>query len=271
NLNAPDISQHVILIHGDLGTGERLQAVQLRHSIEAMPWDHFQHVVFIPGLFHLKMACTEAIWHCFTQPPATQEDETCLIHDVVLLRPKETVIYCLKPGFQRTHQRIGHAGICQWLNCWRVHIKLKRFTSLEAYAASEPTLDDLIVIADEVTQTYTANYQLCYMKKRPEKDPDLQFENTVLMNRYFLLYEELSYAMNCGDIGHVETCTVHWIPILKAVGKHKYATQMTNFLINVHFIYPLGLRYMCCMISLASESHWASNETVSCRLVCGAQ
>ncbi|KAF8836714.1 hypothetical protein BDN67DRAFT_886585, partial [Paxillus ammoniavirescens] len=68
-----------------------------------------------------------------------------------------------------------------------------------------------------------------------------QFENTLLLNKYFLLYKELSYAMNCSDIGHVETCIVSWIPILKAVGKHKYVTYMTNFLLNVHFLYPPGL------------------------------
>ncbi|KIJ12626.1 hypothetical protein PAXINDRAFT_82563 [Paxillus involutus ATCC 200175] len=258
NVDTPDISQHVILIHGDLGTGERLQAVQLRCSIEATPWDCFQHVVFIPGLFHLKMACAEAIWRCFIQPPAAREDETCLIHDVALLRPKETGIYCLKPGFRQTHQLIGHAGICQRLDCWRVHVKLKRFASLEAYAASELTLDDLKAMTDEVTQTYIANYQLRYMKKRPEKDHNLQFENAVLMNRYFLLYEELSYAMNHGDIGCVKTCTVHWIPILKAVGKHKYATQMTNFLINVHFIYPLVIDGLT---RHAVRYHWLVNPT----------
>lgn len=59
---SPDLTPYVVLIHGDLGTGERLQAVQICRSIEAMPWDRFQHVIFIPGLFHLKMACTDAIW-----------------------------------------------------------------------------------------------------------------------------------------------------------------------------------------------------------------
>ncbi|KIK71832.1 hypothetical protein PAXRUDRAFT_181768, partial [Paxillus rubicundulus Ve08.2h10] len=72
NLDAPNISQHVIMIHSDLGTGDQLHAVQLRCSIEAMLWDRFQHAVFIPGLFHLRMACAEAIWHCFIQPPAAR-------------------------------------------------------------------------------------------------------------------------------------------------------------------------------------------------------
>lgn len=45
--------------------------------------------------------------------------------------------------------------------------------------------------------------------------------------------------MNSGDIACVETCIVSWILILKAIGKHKYASHMTNFLYNVHFVYPL--------------------------------
>jgi len=32
--DSPDISQYVILVHGDLGTGEQIQAVQLRRSIQ---------------------------------------------------------------------------------------------------------------------------------------------------------------------------------------------------------------------------------------------
>ena len=71
----------------------------------------------------------------------------------------------------------------------------------------------------------------------------MQFENSQLLHKYFLLYEELSHAMNSGDIGRVETCIVSWIPILKAVGKHKYATHMTKFLIDVHFLYPPRLGY----------------------------
>ncbi|KAI5982250.1 hypothetical protein EDD15DRAFT_2391332 [Pisolithus albus] len=253
-LDAPDISRHVVLIHGDLGTGERLQGVQLQRSIEGMPWDHFQHVVFIPGLFHLKMACAEAIWRCFLQPLAAREDETSLIHDVTLLRPRETGIYCSKPGFRRMHQLIGHAGVCRRLDCWRIHVEDLGFESLEALAASKPTLDSLRTIAEHLVRNCVANYQLRHMKKKPTDERDVQFENAMLMNKYCLLYEELSYAMNCGDVGRVETCIVPWIPILKAVGKHKYVTQMTNFLTNVHRVYPPGLRH-------AIRYHWLVNPT----------
>jgi len=191
------------------------------------------------------MACAEAIWRCFIQPSAAREDETSLMYDISTLRPKETGLFCSKPGFRWTHQLIGHAGICRRLDCWRVHVKKIGFESLEAFAASTPTLDEVKAMASDLVQTYVAKYQLHYVKQKPEKERDIQYENALLMQQYFLLYEELSHAMNRGDIGRVETCIVHWIPILKAVGKHKYATQMTNFLVNVHFVYPTQLR--CCI------------------------
>lgn len=240
--DSPDISEYVVLVHGDLGTGERLQLAQLRRSMELAPWSRFQHVLFIPGLFHFKMACADAIWRCFLHPLAAREDETSLMHDVAHLRPKETGIYCSNPGFRRMHQLIGHAGICRRLDCWRVH--LTGFTDLEAFAASEPSLDDLKSLAEELAQNYlaTGTHHLYRMRCQPEKERDLQFEDALLLNKYFLLYEELSYAMNCGDIGRVEMCIVEWIPILKAIGKHKYATHMMSFLLNVHFEYPPGLK-----------------------------
>ena len=82
DMDSLDISEHVILIHGVLGTGEHLQSAQLHCLIESSPWNRFQHVVFIPGLFHLKMACADALWRCFIYPPTACEDEMSLMHDL---------------------------------------------------------------------------------------------------------------------------------------------------------------------------------------------
>ena len=245
DMDSPNISisKHVILIHRDLGTGERLQSAQLHCSIKSTPWNRLQHVVFIPGLFHLKMVCADALWRCFIYPPTAREDETSLMCDIAQIRPKETGIYCTKPSFRRMHQLIGHAGICRHLDCWRIHTANKKgYDSLDTFTASNPTFDDLTAMAEDMVHIYVATHRLQRMHRKAEKEHNLQFENALLLNKYFLLYEELSYAMNSGDIGRVETSIVSWIPILKAIGKHKYATHMTNFLINVHFVYPAGLR-----------------------------
>ncbi|KAI6022192.1 hypothetical protein BKA83DRAFT_4014421, partial [Pisolithus microcarpus] len=96
-------------------------------------------------------------------------------------------------------------------------------------------------MAKDICHTYVANHQLDCMHRKNERERDLQFENVLLLNKYFLLYEELSYGMNSGDIGHVETCIISWIPVLKGIGKHKYASHMMNFLFNMHHVYLLGL------------------------------
>ena len=95
---SPDLSEYVVLIHGDLGTGEQIQGVQIWQSIEATPWDPFQHDIFIPGLFHLQIACADTIWQCFIHSLAVRGDETSLMHNVLQLWPKEMGTY-LKTRF----------------------------------------------------------------------------------------------------------------------------------------------------------------------------
>jgi len=64
----------------------------------------------------------------------------------------------------------------------------------------------------------------------------------LLLLQYLLLYKEMSYAMNSGDIGRVETLFSAWIYLFRATGKHKHATQIIKFLTDVHFVYPEGLQ-----------------------------
>jgi len=98
------------------------------------------------------MACVDAIWRCFIQLPGAREDETCLMNDTNLLFPRETSIFTSKPGFCQMHQLISYAGICQWLNCWLAYIQMKiqGLTSLDDFASTKPTIDDLKSMADEI-------------------------------------------------------------------------------------------------------------------------
>ncbi|KAI6101839.1 hypothetical protein F5141DRAFT_1190106 [Pisolithus sp. B1] len=199
--DSPDISKYVILVHGDLRTREPLQATQLHCLIECTSWNHLQHIIFIPGLFHLKMA-------------SVHEDETSLMYNVTQLHPKETGIYTMKPGFY--------------------------------FALLKPTLNDLQIMANDICHTYIASHQLDRMCRKHESERDLQLKNALLLNKYFLL----------GNIAHVETCIVSWILILKAIGKHKYASHMMNFLFNMHFVYLPGLRHAVHYHILINPTGW---------------
>lgn len=66
----------------------------------------------------------------------------------------------------------------------------------------------------------------------------------MLMHQYFLLYEELSWSMNEGDIRCVETLFLLWIFLFYAIGKHKHAKHMIKFLTDMHFLYPERLHHV---------------------------
>jgi hypothetical protein len=51
------------------------------------------------GLFHLKMACADAIWRIFIQPKNSDKDPNSLILFISQIHPKETGKIKSKLGF----------------------------------------------------------------------------------------------------------------------------------------------------------------------------
>ncbi|KAI0685844.1 hypothetical protein BC835DRAFT_1408708 [Cytidiella melzeri] len=232
-----DISEHVVLFYGDLGTGEKIEASLERRSIEGTPWLCLQFVVF--------MACVDALWKIFIQPGTARTDSTCLMKDVSILRPRETGTVASKPGFRRMHQIIQHAGICRRLDCWRVEAQRRdpSHTSLQLFAASKPSLDYLKAVANHLAMNCVDRKEKLHnLRSQASSVRDRQYENNLLLHEYFCLYEEITFAMNHGDIGCVESCFIPWIWIFKATGKHKYVKHRVKYLSNVPFLYPPGLK-----------------------------
>ena len=240
-----DVSKQVVLIHGDLGTGERISSILKRRSIEDRPWERFQFAKYCVGFFHVKMACAETLWRIFLKLAPAQLDETCVMKDIGALRPKETRKISSKFEFRCTHQAIKHVGIARRLDCWRIAVQKKypQFSSLEEFAKTNPKLTDLRAMAKELVLDYIANHKLSSLRTKSRSERDEQFENATLVQQYFLLYEELSYSMNMGDIGRLERCLLPWILLFKATGKHKYGTAMEKFLVDTHFDCPVPLRH----------------------------
>ncbi|KAF7974578.1 hypothetical protein HWV62_11956 [Athelia sp. TMB] len=247
-----DIGDQVILIHGDLLTGERIQSLQATCSEEATPWRHFQFVVYVMGLFHLKMVCADAIWWMHIQLLRTRGKEgakrastNSLMSHVSIIRPRETGKMESKPGFRRVHKTVEHVGAVSRLDCWRL-VAMRAgcgVQTLKDFAALLPRWEELQAMATQLVLQYVAS---------PDTFPDLrsqplairnqEHEKLLLRQQHFLLYEEMSYAMNEGDIGRVEDAFMPWVFIFKGCGKHKYAAQMIRYLHNVHFIYSEGLK-----------------------------
>ena len=200
-----DMRKYVILFHGDLGTFERVLGVLQRRALEETALRRYQFLIFIIGIFHLKMACADALWRIFIDPKTARIDVNSLLQFVAQYRLRETGKIGSDPGFRRMHEVIGYTGVALRLDAWRVEVKKRNheWISLEAFAQSEPAQEFIEDIADCLAVNYVAGYEANIFKLRGKAfaSRDFQHENILIMQQYFLLYEEISFSMNHGDIG----------------------------------------------------------------------
>lgn len=242
-LKSPD--NHVVLFFGDLLTGDRIRGLLQSRGEEDTPFNRLNCVVYVMGLFHLKMAAADALWRIFIRPKKhnkTDMDDNSLMSYVTELRPKETGKVESNPGFRRMHEIIQHAGIVSRLDCWRLAAECD---TLDDFAAKKPSWDKLQKMAWELVEKHVSKSNDISMERnKPSAERDFQYENSLLRHQYFLLYEELSHAMNYGDIGRLEQCMLSWMFIFQGCGKHKYSAELRRYLENMYFIYPDGLRYV---------------------------
>ncbi|KIJ96063.1 hypothetical protein K443DRAFT_107777 [Laccaria amethystina LaAM-08-1] len=241
---AQDPQNRVILISGDLLTIQHLRSLQTTRAEESTPWGRVQFMVVVMGLFHLKMACADAMWRIFIHNKAKEPGPNDLITHVGQIRPKETRKIETKPGFRRMHECIQHVGIVSRLEVWRLAAKDKfsGVATLEDFADLAPAWDVLQEMAAQIASRNPTPAKFSRMRARKVGERDQQLENMMLREAYFLLYEEISHGLNHGDIGRVESCFMPWALIFAGCGKHKYAAEMRRYLEDIHFVYPESLR-----------------------------
>ncbi|KAI0332529.1 hypothetical protein GY45DRAFT_1396349 [Cubamyces sp. BRFM 1775] len=240
----PDV---VTLVHGDLGTYERVQSAQRRRSVEDTPYDRLQSVVFVIGLFHLKMAAADAIWRLLVAPDNARVDEASFMRLIGRLRPQESSRLVANAKFRQQHELINHVLTVLVLDAWRAEIKKRKKASLEEWAKKEPSSAEIEDIAKTLVMDYVegAGIDMYELEGRPRKERDQVRENVMRTMHYLLLYEELCYSLNAGDIGRFETILPHWIAIFRATGKHKYGIHTLRFIHALYFVYPERLRLVC--------------------------
>ena len=184
NEHLRELGNSVIIVFGDLLTGQHVRSLLESRSIEPTPWRRMQFIVFGMGLFHLKMACADAIWRVFirSNSSTSSSDTNTLMEHVSQIRPKETGKISSKPGFHRMHEVIQHVGIVSRLDVWRLAAtKLNSgYLSLNDFAKSEPTWEQLEAIANDIITRNGNRQQFGRIKLRPDATRDKQLENTIL-------------------------------------------------------------------------------------------
>ncbi|KAI0635613.1 hypothetical protein C8Q77DRAFT_1169779 [Trametes polyzona] len=236
-----DISQLVILFGGNLGTYERVLSALRRRSVEHTPYERLQFMVFILGLFHLKMAAADTIWRLLVTPEGARKDETGFYKIAAKLRPNTSSHIIANAKFREQHELIEHVGVILRLDAWRTEVERRtRLATLEEWAETKPSLADIKEFADQLVCDYVEGegINLFDLSLNPPSARDSVHENTIRTQHYLLMYTELSYSMNAGDIGRIEATYQVWIPLFRAAGKHKYGSRTLHFLHSLYFVYP---------------------------------
>ncbi|KAI0750575.1 hypothetical protein BC629DRAFT_1584883 [Irpex lacteus] len=232
--------EYNILVHGDLGTGERLEGTQKSRSIEGKPMRRLQSTLFVFGLFHLQMAAADAIWRMFIEPKAQRMEPNGLYQQACKVRPRDSGRIGSKPGFRLMHDLIAQCATARMLDIWRVETQNRGYSSLDSYAAAASWSD-----IEEMSMSLVHKY----IDKSAAKDQEFR-NNTLILGR-LLDYVELAHAMKHGDIGRVEGTFLKWAFVFKSVGKHKYSAHLIKTMVNLRFVYPdrlaraIRLNWLC--------------------------
>ena len=117
NVSDSSLEEYVTLVHGDLSTKERIDALQRMRVIEHNAKNHLSWVLFIPSLFHFKMACTDAFGRIHVMPRAGQDDPMGFFEYIHHMRPRETGKFVSSPGFCCMHDTIHHTTCIDILDC----------------------------------------------------------------------------------------------------------------------------------------------------------
>ncbi|KAJ3475461.1 hypothetical protein NLI96_g11820 [Meripilus lineatus] len=244
NTDIIDFSEMVSIVHGDLGCFEKAISGMKRRSVEFTELERLQFVVFVIGLFHMKMAAADAMWRIFMPAKNPSEDPSSFLNLMKKLRPNQYGRIQSSAKFRDQHELVSEVGIVLQLDAWRVEISRQFGKSLEEWAISEPSLQEIQEVADVLATRYVAGegINIWGLRKATPSIRDRQYENILLTHQYLLLYEELSYSLNAGDIGRFETLLPQWISIFRSTGKHKYCNRLLQFMYQLYFVYPEGLR-----------------------------
>ncbi|KAF7293391.1 hypothetical protein MIND_01116100 [Mycena indigotica] len=158
--NTTPLGNRIVLVFGDLGVGDRIQSAKASRSEESTAWRRLENIVYVMGLFHVKMACADAIHRAFiaAKPARKDTDKYSLFHHAETIRRKESSKIQTKPGFRLMHEIILHTGIGCRLDIWRTFIKKinSQWTSLEKYAESMPLFDDICAVSRRIVMEYVA-------------------------------------------------------------------------------------------------------------------
>lgn len=232
-----DLEDHALLLHGDLGTGEKVDSLQESRAIEKTARDRLQSLVFIIGWFHTRMAMIDSLWRLWIAPERTRAGHIThplsILQLCAILRPRDMGKITKNPGFRMAHSLIEHLTLALIADAWRLVVEEEYGISLSKW---KPTWEQVVEMSRRVVRNFIASQM--YRPATGGNATDNVRDQMRLFLRNGLHYLAITQASRYGDVGRMEELLPEWVYIWKHTGKHKYAAHYSRFLINLDEGWP---------------------------------
>ncbi|KAF8055763.1 hypothetical protein FPV67DRAFT_1434407 [Lyophyllum atratum] len=216
-------------VHDDIYLGTRCD--------DLTPWDRREVFQLAFGTFHLVM---NLIWALLNIHRGSLNQLGSLTHLFAVL--EKTRLGCERPDYHTLLAALTQILDGLMLNAWRRECGFK---SLDEYAKSKPSSEDLLKLARIIVQNYATPQEAFPPADKPRKAKkpsssaanghikDPIHENVVRLTRDLLYVTELVHAVADGDIGRVEDILPDLACIFRGAGSNNYAAEILHLLFNL--------------------------------------
>ncbi|KLO04322.1 hypothetical protein SCHPADRAFT_897121 [Schizopora paradoxa] len=230
-VNPDDMEDLAIPCINDQATNARIRAAQAMRSADTNSFNKVANFQLGMGLFHTQMNDS---WALLGIHRGSLKDPGSLQYAADLLHHSR--VGSDRPDYYTLTSLFDKVLKANILTCWRLECG---FDTLEAFAASNPSDDDLIQKAGFILDKYASDEGL--QTYAHEGDPDKEDSllcNTILLNRDLLLLHELDNAISAGDFGRVENMIGPILFTFCGAGCTNYTGELLHLVQNLNIVWP---------------------------------
>ncbi|KAJ3541714.1 hypothetical protein NM688_g6046 [Phlebia brevispora] len=250
----PFFGSVVRIIAGDQLSIARLRGIilnRLGHDSFAMS---FLWAVFMPGLFHYKLALTHGIMDVhYGKSNSPTNPGSLSFHNTVLDR--KPIVLTSFPPFRVARDLIFASSYARTFVCFENATE----RSFDVYTAhpDDLTYDQLYEDCAKVVDKFANPKEVSKLRNARKKEEkqfansgttgprtagDMVFENAVLFLRDALVLREFCDAIKAGDSGRVILALKQIALMYRGMGRTKYAYEMFHLIHNFTYIWPEPLK-----------------------------
>ncbi|KAH7907965.1 hypothetical protein BJ138DRAFT_1013701 [Hygrophoropsis aurantiaca] len=246
--DSPWQAKHTKIFAGDQLSIARLRTLANIRAGQEGGFAGFSWGIWMPGLFHAKMADMHGILvtHWGKPNTGTRNPGSLSFHNTRLHR--NLIILSSLPPFRTCRDLVFVSLYARILHCLEL---VCRKSSLAECAEVAENFEDLVKMAEEIYEHFTNPDIVSDLRwkrrKACEKDAnakegDMVFENAVLFLRDALISREFTDAIKAGDSGRVVLILKVFALSYRGNGRTKYAYEMLNFIHNLSNVWPKTIR-----------------------------